>query len=868
MRKQLGAIEKSVTHLLVATKQLLETLTAWSRQQATEAEVSDVYVRLGSEFNVACRAFSAIGVETADLGNVPDALRTILENTLSQDASPQSLDVYLPRIREIIINLLHGLKRKQHKLRQKQLNKELSDRDSGSSRDRGSSGTQRTDSIGSNSDDVAAPPRKSSLPRQSDTPPTSTSSLRDSRGSRASRNTNGSSNGFSAEQSTFDNSAAYPTIEEHSASPVIPAPPPIPQTQDALAALQQHSLLQRRASKRYSAYQIAKMTGDRPDAFPMMPSTRDPSAIPRNRESMDAVRKRATHSRSGSATAPSGSKGSLSRKPNRISEEPEYPLHTPVTPAEKLGPAHEEALPQPSLKIDTDLPVPTTALQEEVMTNGVIPSTSTAVEAPGDTVSETGKDLTIFLQIGRSIKKVYLPDGESELSMPALRLLFMNKFSYNPPAGDDFPEIYLQDPVSGVRYELEDLRDVKDRSVLCLNVEVLDEVKRHIDDGMDNLKKLVQGIAGSVESQGQQISRVAERQEEAARKIAAIAASPPAPTPTPSSRTSATPLAAADKERQLAEIRDIRKDLAVIRQVYSAFESDVKTSMATIKTKAQSVKTIVTVGPNEGRAYVEKSKASLESLTEATLTRVDDLQDTVEDLRKDVVSRGVRPLPRQLETISKEMSLARMELQKMKDSIAREKPLFRRIWEHELEVVCKEQEFLNVQEGLVGDLENDLDMTAQTFALVEQCSQQQMKVPNSGARNPSRGFMPLDVDVDPADAKDSVLSEVRALQPNHENRLEAIERAEKARQKELEGRVPEFQKELGKFVEEGKLKKTGGAEEVERQRAVREAQALKEAWEFKLQMEAKAAESSSEEEEETDEEDDEDDATAPNSAPA
>lgn len=101
----------------MATKQLLETLTAWSRQQATEAEVSDVYVRLGSEFNIACRAFTAIGVETADLGNVPDSLRTILEHTLSQDASPQSLDVYLPRIREIIINLLHGLKRKQQRLR-------------------------------------------------------------------------------------------------------------------------------------------------------------------------------------------------------------------------------------------------------------------------------------------------------------------------------------------------------------------------------------------------------------------------------------------------------------------------------------------------------------------------------------------------------------------------------------------------------------------------------------------------------------------------------------------------------------------------------------------------------------------------------
>lgn len=109
-----------MTHLLVATKQLLETLTQWSRRQASENEVSDVYVRLGYEFNLACRAFNAIGVDTSDLGPVPDLLRTILEDTLSQDASPQSLDRYLPRIRDIIINLLHGLKKKQARLRSRQ----------------------------------------------------------------------------------------------------------------------------------------------------------------------------------------------------------------------------------------------------------------------------------------------------------------------------------------------------------------------------------------------------------------------------------------------------------------------------------------------------------------------------------------------------------------------------------------------------------------------------------------------------------------------------------------------------------------------------------------------------------------------------
>ncbi|KAL1836154.1 hypothetical protein VTJ49DRAFT_5489 [Mycothermus thermophilus] len=116
----LSQIEKSVTHLLVATKQLLETLTQWSKGNATDTQVSDVYVRLGYEFNMACRAFSAINVDTSDLGNVPELLRNILEATLSQEASPESLERYLPKIRDIIINLLHGLKRKQTRLRQKQ----------------------------------------------------------------------------------------------------------------------------------------------------------------------------------------------------------------------------------------------------------------------------------------------------------------------------------------------------------------------------------------------------------------------------------------------------------------------------------------------------------------------------------------------------------------------------------------------------------------------------------------------------------------------------------------------------------------------------------------------------------------------------
>ena len=76
------------------------------------------------------------------------------------------------------------------------------------------------------------------------------------------------------------------------------------------------------------------------------------------------------------------------------------------------------------------------------------------------------------------------------------------------------------------------------------------------------------------------------------------------------------------------------------------------------------------------------------------------------------------------------------------------------------------------------------------------------------------------------------MGEVRALQPNHEDRLEAIERAEKLRQKELLSRKDDkLQEEIRSYVSDGKLKKSGGFEEVERARKAKDEKIRKEVWE-------------------------------------
>ncbi|KAF3907244.1 hypothetical protein ABW20_dc0104453 [Dactylellina cionopaga] len=870
----LGKIEESVTNLLRATKELLETLTRWSRGQASEQDVSDVYVKLGSHFNIACRAFTAIGVETADLGNVPEILRTVLESTLSQpEASPQSLEIYLPRIREIIIDLLQGLKRKQKKL------------------------AARPPREGPPRDGPSAPPsaRIPDIPLSGEYPPqtaTRESSIRRTRieeqpYSEVERTAPPRTS--SLPQGPMPSTLPYQMPSEHDfIHPNLPqngneAPPqnrpeewphpPPPPKQDALAALQRGDALERRASRRYSAYHIAKMTGTSPGMVPMLPST--PSAVPRARESRESLNAIRTGMQKAREPVPRREVGSRpqSRAPTPQPVIPEDATATAEATAEKPTPESiTEApmpVPPPPVIIEPEssnedapgesqpkpepaqiAPVPQTKAGSSFSTQPTEESKeaiSTRPDSSGTTAST--KELTLFLQLGRNVKKTVIHEGVEDLSINTLRLLFISKFSYNPPSGDDFPEIYVHDTLSGVRYELEDMHDIKDRAVLCLNIEVLDEVKRHIDDGLTGLKGVIEGLHKTMEVQGKSIQQIAAKQDENNRAMSEFSkrTSVPLPmtptTPTPGqsmkTRVPSAPgvkLKKGDHGDMLKDIKSTQRNIAVLRQTYDGLNHDMKAELHTLRQKLSGLKLIpaaetaplLSAGASAERIKMVAGKDVFNTDSDNLVTKVDDLQDMIEELRKDVVSRGIRPLPRQVEQVSRDMTAARVELRKMGEYLKREKPVWKKLWERELEVVCEEQQYFNLQDELYADLQDDLDKASQTFQLVEECTQQQLKVPGGPTRSASRGFVPpLEDPVDPSTAKDNVLGEIRALRPNHIDRVEAIERAEKMRQQDLAGRETPFKKELGKFVEESKLKKSGGVMEMERQRMLKDEQLRK-----------------------------------------
>lgn len=878
----LSQIEKSVTHLLVATKQLLETLTQWSRGQATDTQVSDVYVRLGYEFNMACRAFTAINVDTSDLGNVPENLRHILEATLSQEANTESLEKYLPRIRDIIIHLLHGLKRKQQKLRQKQSR----DKEGGGSPE--SSGianrTMSSSTTGSNSTGLTsllneglengytAPPQNERMSSQQND---ASSSLTQSPTRRALPRDQ-SSNSFNSEQSSLSSNAMQnipvlppypgdettiptgPSMGNLDIDSFPPPPPPPPKSQQsAFAALQRGGDLERRASRRYSAYQISKHLGAPTNGVPMLPSQNTP--IPNRgrgevRESMRAVQVRESlrHNRNTSNQSKNTYESSSPvRIPSKVNEEDSRTdLPPPRTDSPPARSPEDKYKPSATISgpLDDAFPIigaPTSPEKSKPKVDTAVeprprpqtPPEKQQKQPAQDQSPPLDKELTLFLQYKSKVKKFVLPEGYTDLTIGRLQLAFIEKFSWNTALnGSDLPEIYIQDPISGVRHELEDLSDIKDRTVLALNVEPLDEVKKHFDEGLGELKKAMEEVRQNVTDQSSAIQRVSDRQLETSKEMARMAAAPPPIMDSP--KAGGAGGSAKLNSNQHRELQSLRRDLAVLRQTYSNFQTDVQSSMSTLRGKAANVKVAAAkasmpdVEGNSGYTYVTKGRKQLNTDSDRLVTRVDDLQDLVEDLRKDVVNRGVRPLPRQLEGVSKDIQLLTKELTKVQEYMKREKPIWTKIWEKELEEVCQGRDELKVMEDLMVDLQDDIEKASETFALVEQATKEQMKENMPTARQFSKGLHNLGNSVDPNAAKEGVLGEVRALQPNHEDRLEAIERAEKLRQKELESRRDNpLTKELSNFVEEGKLKKSGGFEEVERARKAKDDRIRREVWE-------------------------------------
>lgn len=309
---------------------------------------------------------------------------------------------------------------------------------------------------------------------------------------------------------------------------------------------------------------------------------------------------------------------------------------------------------------------------------------------------------------------------------------------------------------------------------------------------------------------------------------------PPATPPTP---TQATIEVISTLKSQHAEVQNLRREIGVLRQVYVDFTSQTKEMFSNVRIQNSRVHHLASTKLSSDRAFVEAGTAKLESDSTSLVVKVDELQDTVEQLREDTV-KGVRPRPQQLNEMATQLKKATETRANLVEWLREVKPSWSQKWSEELSKILGEQKAVETQETLLNELSDDLDDVAGVFNKIQAVAKQLKPTTaptgpttaTAGALTPigagSRSLRELGGG-DSQEGLSTVLLEVKALQPDPAKRLEAIAKAERQREMSLQNKTDDFADELGEFVGLGKLKKSGGIEETERLRQARSEATLK-----------------------------------------
>ncbi|KAF7720889.1 Bud site selection protein 6 [Apophysomyces ossiformis] len=835
--------EQVVTRLLRTTKTLLEALTSWSQLRTTTGEILDLHDTLEKQFFLVSQAFNEANVPMNDLSWIPRQLRESVSAAMEETPSPASLDQHLPRIRDVIVHLLHGLKGKQQQLRERDLQKQQQQQQA---RD-----AHRTDSwhrdmgVGGLSRGISMPTRGYPDHRMSPPPPSSrlTSSDYEPR-----------SGGMPRPSLSSDSRMKYPNQRSSSTSSSSrPYSPPMPGS-PSYSSLGQPTRIpspsRSTSSTRSKPYTLAPPAPPPPPPPPVTQPT-SVSAIPLSTSPKPTNDFDENDPNTASALAALKRQENLARR-SSVRRASMFRATGGTDYSAKRTP-----------------PVPPLPAQSE--TSYKLSTVEESTESKDSSIleqSKPDKGLTLYLQIGKDVKKVFY---EGEISMPSLRMLFIERFGYSSRQ-NDFPSIYVRDPSIGVSYELENLEEVKDKAVLSLNInenEVMqqrwkEEVTKAVGKEIEDMKRM---LAEQMEGVKQQVANSPKADEEALRNVvrkvleehganiavkdnkqltseedenpeAAVEKEPKkAEKDADTSRETATasvPVApsavaiSADELRsQLNQIDTLRRDISVMRQLQREIREETNSVIGELKEKAQSLREQEEENANKGsqrsvaRLFIEEGKEKLLTSSDKITARLEDLQDTIDQLKLDVTQRKCRPSEAQMTHCSKETKALAAEIEEFGNYIKKVKPTWKKTWEQELQTIVKEQQSLKEQEGLLLDMKDDLDALLEVFDQLEKIYAYQAK-----AKPVLREFR-----VAPAEegfeGMSSVLKQVATIDVDHDRRLRALEQSEKMRQRELANRIDDFEKELGEFVDAKKLKKTGGALEIDRLRQQKDQDLLK-----------------------------------------
>jgi hypothetical protein len=291
-----------------------------------------------------------------------------------------------------------------------------------------------------------------------------------------------------------------------------------------------------------------------------------------------------------------------------------------------------------------------------------------------------------------------------------------------------------------------------------------------------------------------------------------------------------------DLKTQFDEVQNLRRDIGVMRQLYTNFMKQTKESLGALKKQAHSVKQVADTNVGGARAFIETGKKKLDDRTQNVLTDIEKLLDNVETMKDDVVKRQMTPKDHAFKGIKKDLDSVHTELESLREHIKNVKPMWKKTWEEELQNIVEEQQFLTHQEEFLSDLIEDHKAAQEMYGHIEKVISLRGPKVNGVIKNRSlprqRSFPNANNNGGAGAAGEegtisNVMMEIRAAAVDPEKRMKAIEASQKNREKELAARSDDLQAELTDFVGQKKLRLTGGAEEADRVRQKRSDATLK-----------------------------------------
>ncbi|ODQ46769.1 hypothetical protein PICMEDRAFT_58997 [Pichia membranifaciens NRRL Y-2026] len=703
------SIATATSHLLTATKALLQSLTSWSQNTTSVSDVSSRFVKFGDAYKSLKRSYSTSGVDVTQLPDIPGKVRLILEASLVMEPSQESLDKFLPQIGDSVAELMKMLKEKQN-----ELNTVDKNRKNGS---------------------ISA-----------------------------------SSSILSFKQS---NSQTTPTTSSSGHSPLDFNRTP---SKDPITRLQNNNDLMRRASKRFSAYQTSSIISMQ---SPMSDNIFNAIDLPKTPLQMDIA-------------------------PNITAEDLEKAKNsTKLDDVDENETKRQPDLSKVSGKASTNN---LTALKEETLSDTAKSLTG------GQNHAERNSQSSIFLKLGDQVKKVSI---DLPTTFPNLKVLFSQRFNYSSPATSSYPKIYIQDGPNLVAYELENISEIKYGSIISLQQpDFKSLIISHVDSQIGTVKNDMMNME----------DRILKKLE----KLQALQSSAPA---TPSLRQS-TDIDSGKNMKKLGEkenhqklFDDLQDELTKVKQHQI---KSVRRINGMINSTVETIDRIQADGlasQISENTYVKDCKAKVSEGCESLVEKLDDLQDVIEFIKRDITKHNIKPSDKQLEHLSKEMKNTKAELSSLTDYTQIERKNLLSMWSKQMATISADQRFFKAQEEIMGLLAQDYQSAQETFDLIVSCATQLEK----GSLTYKSKLPVPDPSVSPWDASKLVMAEVDAINPNHEERVEAIMKAERVREMEKELRLKdEFQEELGDFVSNEKLKRNGGGiSEIEKQRQEKDQEHMK-----------------------------------------